>query len=438
MKKLLTFLLVFIVAVSAVIGGIYIYIKNSKSPTAIAARTLANLQKVESASMDMKVDTGVKAEVGILQYFGFKDPETTITMNYDIDMYKEPAILHTNVDIKAFDIDALKNIEAIYAEEDGGIAQYFCWNDKWYRYFSEADDDMSISDDEGSDAETDNSDNGGIYGEAEDSTLENRINEENNAQSNDTNETIGENEIENNKPSDSFVKAGKKVAFALSERKSVSLGDGRQNSDNDPEEETGFALLSTGGESEQERAEDGEKAGTVREETQFETVDAVDFRTILEGIIDGSLNVEMREEPETVNEKECYVFDVDLTGDMLEKIVRFSNGKSSLFPKLKEDERVTGQLYIDSKESLPVKMVLSTGEILSEQLNFDLIGTSFSVTQLDIDVDVKGYDIGTQVTVPDEYVDINNLTDMDAQQWLNLALDITGLGDMFKGETTAA
>jgi hypothetical protein len=162
-------------------------------------------------------------------------------------------------------------------------------------------------------------------------------------------------------------------------------------------------------------------------EAEFETVDTVDFTTILNGIVDGSLDVEMRKEKETVNGKECFVYDFNLTGDMLEKIIRFSHGNNSLFPKLNKDEHVTGQLYIDAKESLPAKMILSSGEILSEQMTFDAIGTAFSVTKVDIDVDVVGYDTAEQVSVPTEYVDVNSLNDLNAMQWLNLALDFAGL-----------
>ena len=104
MKKVLTAILVVLLVVAGVLGGTYVYISNSKSPTAVAARTIAKLKTVDSASVKMNVDTGVKAEVGILQYFGIKDPETTITMNYDIDMFRNPALLHTYVSIKAFDI----------------------------------------------------------------------------------------------------------------------------------------------------------------------------------------------------------------------------------------------------------------------------------------------------------------------------------------------
>ena len=114
MKKVLTAILIVLLIVAGVLGGTYVYISNSKSPTAVAARTLAKLKTVESASVKMNVDTGVKAEVGILQYFGIKDPETTITMDYDIDMFKDPALLHTYVSIKAFDIEAIKNIETIF------------------------------------------------------------------------------------------------------------------------------------------------------------------------------------------------------------------------------------------------------------------------------------------------------------------------------------
>ena len=72
-------------------------------------------------------------------------------------------------------------------------------------------------------------------------------------------------------------------------------------------------------------------------------------------------------------------------------------------------------------------MILSSGEILSEQMTFDAIGTSFSVTKIDIDVDVVGYDTAEQVSVPTEYVDVNSLNDLNAMQWLNLALDFAGL-----------
>ena len=62
-------------------------------------------------------------------------------------------------------------------------------------------------------------------------------------------------------------------------------------------------------------------------------------------------------------------------------------------------------------------------------MTFDAVGTSFSVTKLDIDVDVVGYDTAEEVSIPTEYVDINSLSDLGAMQWLNLALDFAGLRD---------
>ena len=441
MKKVLTAILIVLLIVAGVLGGTYVYISNSKSPTAVAARTLAKLKTVESASVKMNVDTGVKAEVGILQYFGIKDPETTITMDYDIDMFKDPALLHTYVSIKAFDIEAIKNIETIFIEEDGGLAEYYHWNDNWYRYFAK-EEDQNTEDETGIGESAADGVNDGYA--AEDDIESEEASEYENYYSEDAEEVLpddnssenstyasasAEDLIAGNSPEENedapvlagnnadigTTRAGKTLSYAIDSMKNAALIKGGQFS-------AYLKSLSANGKSQDAKGE----ADT---EAEFDTVDTVDFTTILSGIVDGSLDVEMRKEKETVNGRECFVYDFNLTGDMLEKIIRFSNGNKSLFPKLNKDERVTGQLYIDAKESLPTKMVLTSDEILSEQMAFEAIGTSFSVTKIDIDVDVVGYNTAEEVSVPTEYVDVNSLSDLDAMQWLNLALDFAGLRD---------
>ena len=440
MKKVLTAILVILLIVAGVLGGTYVYISNSKSPTAVAARTLAKLKNVESASVKMNVDTGVKAEVGILQYFGIKDPETTITMNYDIDMFKDPALLHTFVSIKAFDIEALKNIETIYIEEDGRLAEYYHWNDNWYRYYKKAED-QNTEDATGNEEPASDGANDGYI--AEDNKESEEASEYENYYSEDEEDLTDEYSYENStvasasagdliagNPSEEgapviagdnasvgTTRAGKRLSYAIDSVKAAAAIKGGQFS-------AYLKSLAANGKSKDTKGVADTEKST---ETEFETVDTVDFTTILNGIVDGSLDVEMRKEKEIVNDKECFVYDFNLTGDMLEKIIRFSHGNNSLFPKLNKDEHVTGQLYIDAKESLPAKMVLSSGEILSEQMTFDAIGTAFSVTKVDIDVDVTGYDNAEAVSVPTEFVDVNSLSDLNAMQWLNLALDFAGL-----------
>ena len=441
MKKVLTAILVVLLVVAGVLGGTYVYISNSKSPTAVAARTIAKLKTVDSASVKMNVDTGVKAEVGILQYFGIKDPETTITMNYDIDMFRNPALLHTYVSIKAFDISALKDIETIFVEEDGGVAEYYNWNDKWYRYLTKAEDqnpeDETVVGEPAADGVNDGYAAENDIESEEASEYENYYSED--AEEDLTGDYSAENETYASASAEDLIagnsseetedapvlagdnadigttRAGKTLSYAIDSMKTAAFIKGGQFS-------AYLRNLAANGKSQDAKGE----ADT---EAEFETVDTVDFTTILNGIVDGSLDVEMRKEKETVNDRECFVYDFDLTGDMLEKIIRFSNGNKSLFPKLNKDERVTGQLYIDAKESLPTKMVLTSDEILSEQMAFEAIGTSFSVTKIDIDVDVVGYNTAEEVSVPTEYVDLNSLSDLDAMQWLNLALDFAGLRD---------
>ena len=45
---------------------------------------------------------------------------------------------------------------------------------------------------------------------------------------------------------------------------------------------------------------------------------------------------------------------------------------------------------------------------------------------MDIDVQVKDYNIGDPIEIPEKYVDINNLADLNAQEWLGMALDFAG------------
>ena len=350
-------------------------------------------------------------------------------------------MLHTYVSIKAFDISALKDIETIFVEEDGGVAEYYNWNDKWYRYFTKADDQNTEDETVAGEPAADSVNDG--YA-AEDDIESEEASEYENYYSDDAEEDLAddysaENETYASASAEDLIagnsseeiedapvlagdnadigttRAGKTLSYAIDSMKNALLIKGGQFS-------AYLKSLSANGKSQDAKGE----ADT---EAEFGTVDTVDFTTILTGIVDGSLDVEMRKEKETVNSRECFVYDFNLTGDMLEKIIRFSNGNKSLFPKLNKDERVTGQLYIDAKESLPTKMVLTSDEILSEQMAFEAIGTSFSVTKIDIDVDVVGYNTAEEVSVPTEYVDVNSLSDLDAMQWLNLALDFAGLRD---------
>jgi hypothetical protein len=358
-------------------------------------------------------------------------------MDYDIDMFKDPALLHTYVSIKAFDIEALKNIETIFIEEDGGLAEYYHWNDNWYRYYKEAED-QNAEDATGTEEPASDGVNNGYttednkeseeaseyedyYSEDAEEDLTDEYSAENSTvASASAGDLIAGNPSEEDAPviagdnaSVGTTRAGKSLSYTIDSVKVAAAIKGGQFS---------AYLKNLAKTVADQNAEDSKEA-------EFETVDTVDFTTILSGIVDGSLDVEMRKEKETVNSRECFVYDFNLTGDMLEKIIRFSNGNKSLFPKLNKDERVTGQLYIDAKESLPTKMVLTSDEILSEQMAFEAIGTSFSVTKIDIDVDVVGYNTAEEVSVPTEFVDVNSLSDLDAMQWLNLALDFAGLRD---------
>lgn len=372
MKKIMIVLLILLLAAGAAFGGFHYYISKSKTPTAIAARTMTNLREVESVSMNMQVETGVRAEVSLLQFFGIKDPETTISMNYDIEMYKEPAFMYANVNVSAFDTEALKNIEVVVADEDGKAIQYYCVNDKWFRY---------VPDTEASENDTDASAADEI--ESEEQTAESE--------------------------SGVAADAAEPVSPAMNDSDSVSA-----------------AAVSY--------KKSGAASGTVgdrgEENAWQETAEAVDFDVILQGISDGSLAVTLQEETEIVNEKECFVFDIDLTGDMFEKVIRVAGGNEGLIPKLKEDEHVTGRLYIDSEENLPAALTLSTGEIFSEKLNFEQIGTSLSVTKVDINVNVTGYNLDGAITVPGEYVDVDDLREFTASEMLRLVMEITGLSDI--------
>ncbi len=385
MKKIMIVLLILLLAAGAAFGGVHYYLSKSKTPTAIAARTMTNLREVESVSMNMQVETGVRAEVSLLQFFGIKDPETTISMNYDIEMYKEPALMHTYVNVSAFDTEALKNMEVVVADEDGKAIQYYCVNDKWFRY---------VPDMEASGTEADASAADEIESEEQTAESESGV-------AADAAESV----------SPSMNDSGSVPAAAVSYKKSGAA--------------SGKTVLPG-----KSQAASGTVGDRGEENAWQETAEAVDFDVILQGISDGSLAVTLQEETEMVNEKECFVFDIDLTGDMFEKVIRISGGNEGLIPKLKEDEHVTGRLYIDSEKNLPAALTLSTGEIFSEKLNFEQIGTSLSVTKVDINVNVTGYNLDGAITVPGEYVDVDDLREFTASEMLRLVMEITGLSDI--------
>lgn len=324
MKKFFAVFSVFLLVLIAVLGGGYFFLMKSKSPTAIAARTLKNFNEVNSASVNMDVKTGLKAEVGILQYFGIKDPEAVINMNYDMDIYKDPSLVHTQLDISAFDIDAIKDIDVISTREDDQVVQYYLWNGEWFKYVPKNDEDAT---------------------EAE--------------------------------------------------------GDGTQSV------------------SHEEDGNGNPEAG------QFMT-NVIGFKTLLEKIADGSIAVEMRKETETRNDTVCYVYDFDMTGDMLKNIITFTSKGKGLIPNLNENERLTGVLYIDAEKYLPEGLTIAASDIVDHKITVDQINTTFSVESMDIDVQVKDYNIGDPVEIPEKYVDINSLADLNAQEWLGMALDFAG------------
>lgn len=446
MKKFLRVLLVLLLVAVAAIGGIFAYFRFSRSPKAIAARTLKNLDGVESASLKMTVDAGVRAEVGLLQFLGIDNTETTVTMDYDIDLFREPSMMQCNVSINAFDIEALKDIEIIVANEDGKTVRYYHFNDKWYRLPADMDDaegtaDASAGSETGSGlaggsesdpgladgSETgsglaDGSDSGsGLAGGSEAGSSVRK------EAAGILTDTIAAKYAAVPRAGLAFVEVDPSVVA-----KAVLEGADVRGAAEGAFAETAVTKEVSGGADARGAAEGAFVQMSSGTQEQNDEAQIVDFRTLLQGYESGEIKMEMREETETVNEKECYVYDVDLTGDMFEKVIRFSGGGKGLIPELKTSEHVTGQLYIDAKECLPVSLTLETGDILSEKLNFEQINAVLSVTGIKLDVDVVGYNIGKTGSIPTEYTDLSDMKGMGVEEWINLALDLTGLGDVLE------
>lgn len=416
MKKIAAVLLILCTVAGAAIGGSYYYIAKSKTPAAIAARTLANLQEIESASVNVQVDTDFRAEVALLQFIGIKDPETTVSVNCDIEMYKEPAIAHAVASVNAFEKEALKDIEMVMANEDGKVVQYYRLNDKWLRYVPDT---SAAKAESGSHAES-----GAAVTEAKE---EDGSRAESGAAATEAKEEDGS---QAESPASVSSKEEAAVpATAQEAAESTSYGKDFGSTTGSAVDSVPASAAPGGG---SQTAEAGTGDGEAANDGQ--NTEIVDFDAILQGISDGSLAVTLREETEIINDKECFVFDIDLTGDMLGQVIRVGGGDNGIIPKLNKDEHVTGQFYIDSGESLPTALMLKTGEIFSEKLSFEQIGTTLSATGFDIKLTVTGYNLGGTVNVPDEYVDVDNIDDFSAPEMLNLVMDIIGLSGIAGGE----
>lgn len=343
MNRGIRILLIILLVIAIGAAGVFAFFKFGRSPVSVTARTLANMQKIESVSMNMRVDAGVKAEVGILQFFGLGDPETTISMTYDIDAFKEENIAHANVKVDAFDRNILENVEVIIDNGDNKAVQYYRINDKWYRYAAPESADAGMA------AET---------------------------------------EKLNASPANTSMKAAKLSAGVKDDKNE------EQNSLYDP---------------------------YVNATDSF-----VDFREILEGIENGDLTASMRKEKENIRGRECIVYDIDLTVDMLDKVIRLTRGDGGILASLKRNEHIAGTLYIDSEESLPAALKLSTGEIFDGKLVLEQLGTTLTIQTIDIDIDVTGYNSAKVISVPDEYTDLDALDELDTNQWFSVLSDLAG------------
>ena len=363
MNRGIRILLIVFLVIAIGAAGVFAFLKFGKSPVSVTARTLANMQKIESVSMNMKVDAGVKAEVGILQFFGLGDPETTVSMTYDIDAFKEENIAHASVKVDVFDRNLLENVEVIIDNGDVGSVQYYRINDIWYRY--------AAAPESTADGTT-----------AADSTT---------ADGTATADAVmesAETEKLNTSPANTSVKAAK-------------LPAGVKNDSNEEQDSLYNPYVNA-------------------------TDSFVDFREILEGIENGDLTASMRKEKENFRGRECIVYDVDLTVDMLDKVIRLTRADGGLLASLKRNEHITGTLYIDSEESLPAALKLSTGEIIDGKLVLEQLGTTLTIKSIDIDIDVTGYNNVKTISVPDDYVDLDDLDELDTNQWFSLFSDLAG------------
>ena len=362
MNRGIRILLIVFLVIAVGAAGVFAFLKFGKSPVSVTARTLANMRDIESVSMNMKVDADVKAEVGILQFFGLGDPETTISMTYDIDAFKEENIAHANVKVDVFDRNLLENVEVIIDNGDAGSVQYYRINDNWYRYAAAPE---SIAD--GTTADSTTSDGTA----AADAIMESAETEKLNAS-----------------PANTSLKASKLSADA-------------KNDTNDGQDSLYNPYVNA-------------------------TDSFVDFREILEGIENGDLTASMRKEKENIRGRECIVYDIDLTVDMLDKVIRLTRPDGGILSSLKRNEHIAGTLYIDSEESLPAALKLSTGEIIDGKLVLEQLGTTLTIKSIDIDIDVTGYNNAKTISVPVDYIDLDDLDELDTNQWFGLFSDLAG------------
>ena len=341
MNRGIRILLIVFLVIAVGAAGVFAFLKFGKSPVSVTARTLANMRDIESVSMNMKVDADVKAEVGILQFFGLG---------------------HANVKVDVFDRNLLENVEVIIDNGDAGSVQYYRINDNWYRYAAAPE---SIAD--GTTADSTTSDGTA----AADAIMESVETEKLNAS-----------------PANTSLKASKLSADA--------------------------------------KTDTNEEQDSLYNPYVNATDSFVDFREILEGIENGDLTASMRKEKENIRGRECIVYDIDLTVDMLDKVIRLTRADGGLLASLKRNEHIAGTLYIDSEESLPAALKLSTGEIIDGKLVLEQLGTTLTIKSIDIDIDVTGYNTAKTISVPGDYVDLDDLDELDTNQWFSLFSDLAG------------
>lgn len=169
--------------------------------------------------------------------------------------------------------------------------------------------------------------------------------------------------------------------------------------------------------------DDGEKADTKTgkaAEPGAETSWLDIFIRVFQAISDDSLQAEIQDDKETVNEQESHVLNVSLTGDLLDEVVTaamhgLSSGRGSGLVDLEGTDwdsiTADARFYIAADGYLPVRAEIDIHELMNAALNSALSdseimklldGVEVSVTDMEIDVDFNSFGTVEEITVPQE------------------------------------
>lgn len=133
------------------------------------------------------------------------------------------------------------------------------------------------------------------------------------------------------------------------------------------------------------------------------------FPYMFEGIADGSIDAELEDDTQTVDDSECYVLDATLTGDDLKSVLDDS-GVQDITTGIDEEDfndvEADAEIYVDKKTFRPAKVSYDMSD-LGDAIFNALLGSSgmdieSDTEEFSLEVTYSSYDDVDEITIPDE------------------------------------